>query len=227
MIETTTAREKRIKAEASDRAKRAADYAAKMGTPLAEPSSIAPVMERAFEIDESKPITALTVRAIETQINRYLDGAERLLLIIHRTEGWRVAGFDSMAAWAKAKINVSKSRAYQLIGYAETTSAIAAASPQIVDLPTHESQTRPMRGLTDKRKATAWKRATKAANGAQPTAKQVTDAVAAMKPAKATEIPAEVNEQGVSIIEPPAWEKSRTCPHCHQPLDMEPDQEPQ
>jgi hypothetical protein len=87
---------------------------------------------------------------------------------------------------------MSKSRSYQLLDFVEIkrkVSTIVDSSSEIKDgkvssepvIPAHESQTRPLKSVPMEKRAEAWRRAVEIADGEQPTAMQVEQAVVETK----------------------------------------------
>lgn len=197
MIETAEARAKRIKGEQAERDRRAAAYAEKMGTQL-KPSNATPaatiprstgipIAPSAPEWDESKPLTPLSAKKLTKQIQNHLEGAATLIAYAHKMEAWKVLGHPSWISYAQKEFGVCRQHAYRLLDHSTTCLQIGDNPPE------YEAQTRPMKALTAPQKRKAWKKAVKAADGTQPSAKQVAAAVNEIKPVKAREVSTEQN----------------------------------
>jgi len=200
MIETAAQREKRIKAEAKDRADRAARYAKWEAEQKGSPNPPAGKLteqqkedaERSHVNPWDKALTPLTAKTLIKQINDKGTELAELILRAHRLEIWKTLGLASWSEFVTTHLTIKRAHAYRLLDHAETLEHLSPTGDSSEEKP-QERQTRPMKNLTPPEKRKAWKKATKAAGGAQPTAKQVTAAVNAIKPAKVTEISTQPN----------------------------------
>lgn len=188
MIETAEARAKRIKSEAGERAKRAAEYnewAKRQQAPKPSlPLHPAPVVGIPIS-DPNDPLTPLGAKSITKKIRDHLEGADSLILEAYNRKAWKALKYDTWEAYVKEEFAVSRSRSYQLINFTKTVELLKDGDlSTLVDNPESERQTRELNGLSDGDKKKVWKSAAKAADG-QPTPKQVRAAVNKLTAAKA------------------------------------------
>jgi SAM-dependent methyltransferase len=92
---------------------------------------------------------------------------------------YRAAGFDTFEDYCRQRWDISRAQAYRLISAYATVAAIGQVSPIGDTLPSRESQVRPLTELANDpaAQAEAWQEAVDDAEGDQPTAAQVADAV--------------------------------------------------
>ena len=116
-------------------------------------------------------------KVIEQGLGTFLD-VGHALLAIRDGKKYRCAEYDTFEAYCKRRWDFSSSYARKLMSAAETVEVLESGT--IVPLsPVRETQVRPLAALkTDNAKANAWSKAVEAADGAQPTARQVAKAVA-------------------------------------------------
>lgn len=104
------------------------------------------------------------------------------LFTIQQEKLWRAGGHASWSAYCNDVREMSKTQANRLIAAAEVRRNLEQVTPTGVGpliLPKNESQVRPLFLLKNPEKqAFAWNLAVKGANGAQPTAKEISAAVA-------------------------------------------------
>lgn len=199
MIETPAQRDKRIKAEKTEREARAKRYAEKMGT-LPATTSTPPT-----PADPNAPLSKLDAKKLTKQIRDHLEGAASLIVRAHEKEAWRVLGYGTWTEYVQEEFKVSRAHAYRLLDHSQACHQIGDNPPQ------YEAQTRPLKGLPAPAKRKAWKKAAKVADGAQPTARQVAAEVAKLKPAKAHVVG---TEQNLPII----IREAKPCYICDQPI---------
>lgn len=104
------------------------------------------------------------------------------LLAIRDGKKYRAAGYATFETYCQQRWGINRSRSYQLMDAAK----VATEMSTNVDIrPTREAQVRPLASLPDPtERAAAWAEAVEAADGGQPTARLVEEAVAKRQPPK-------------------------------------------
>jgi hypothetical protein len=101
------------------------------------------------------------------------------LLAIRDGKKYRHAGYATFEDYCQRRWNMTRKRGYDLMAAAET---VAELSPMgDIPQPQSERQVRPLRAVDPAERAEVWAEAVEAADGGQPTAKQVEAAIAARR----------------------------------------------
>lgn len=128
----------------------------------------------AITLTESKRLTEL-----EETIQKGLTNSYNALREIQEKRLYR-SEYETFEQYCKAKWGTSRRRAYQLIDASKVIENVNQGSHLDV-VPSNERQTRPLTALPQNQQPEAWKKAVEKADGKQPTAKQVEEAVEEVK----------------------------------------------
>lgn len=131
---------------------------------------------------------------IEQGLNSFVEVGNALIQI-KIGKRYREAGYPTFEDYCSQRWGISRQQGNRLVAAAATHETLANALPEAGEpvgptkpepvgstLPTSESQARPLTSLRDDQKVEAWQRAVTKADGAQPTAAQVSEAVAEVAP---------------------------------------------
>lgn len=128
--------------------------------------------EEIITMQESARLVELE-RKIETGMTTFVE-VGNALMEIRDSRLYRVE-YKTFEAYCRDKWEMSRPRVYQLISAAQATLRLSTA----VDVkPSNERQARPLTALPPEQQPQAWERAVEIAEGDQPTARQVEEAVA-------------------------------------------------
>jgi hypothetical protein len=128
--------------------------------------------EEIITMQESARLVELE-RKIETGMTTFVE-VGNALMEIRDSRLYRVE-YKTFEAYCRDKWGMSKVRATQLIGAAKVSANLVTV---VTKTPTTESQARPLTVLPAEQQPQAWERAVEIAEGEQPTARQVEEAVA-------------------------------------------------
>ena len=99
-----------------------------------------------------------------------------MLFRAHEGKVWRVLGYESWKEYCVVEFQFSKQRSYQLLDFVEIKQSLTDTSQPGLT-PANEKQTRALSKLDPEKRKAAWKQAVELANGNQPKAAQVKQAV--------------------------------------------------
>jgi len=128
--------------------------------------------ENIITMQESARLVELE-RTIETGMTTFVE-VGNALMEIRDSRLYRVE-YKTFEAYCREKWGMSKSRANQLISGSGVVQNLATV---VAKPPTTETQARPLTTLPAEQQPQAWERAVEIAEGEQPTARQVEEAVA-------------------------------------------------
>lgn len=123
---------------------------------------------------------ALDLFEHEQVIERGLTGFVEVglaLLAIRDGKKYRHGGYATFEDYCQRRWNMTRKRGYDLMAAAETVAELSPTGD--IPAPQSERQVRPLRGVDPEQRAEVWAQAVEAADGEQPTARQVEEAVAA------------------------------------------------
>src|SRR5690606_7493924 len=95
---------------------------------------------------------------------------------------YKAAGYTSFDGYCQERWGINRAHGYRLMVAFAAYESLAAALPELspagdIPLPASERQVRELAGVEPEQAAEAWSQAVEAADGEQPTAEQVADAV--------------------------------------------------
>ena len=135
-----------------------------------EPPSRKPFPKKAEEGEVAcVEMTKSCARELTDRIKTAVDDLAELLWRAHEGKAWMALRYGSWREYCEAEFQMSSRHAYRLLAFVEVKNVLC---DQLVT-PEHESQTRPLAGLSNEKKAEVWARAVDAALGEQPTGAQV------------------------------------------------------
>lgn len=117
-------------------------------------------------------------RALTDKIILAGSDLARLIKLAYDTEAWKPLGYETWNDYCKTEFGFTKQRAYQLLSFVEVSRNLNST---IVDLPTHETQTRPLAHLPPDKQREVWVKANEIGCG-KVTSKIVQEAVEVIAP---------------------------------------------
>lgn len=160
--------------------------------------------------------TADEARDLTERMRSHRDELWRLAIESHDRQAWKALGYPSWREYIEAEVGVKSSQAYRLLDHGRTMLALAAADSLDTpmgeradspigerQMPTHESQTRPLAKLPEQDRRDAWTDAVEQAEseGRSPTARDVEQAVERRQPVKTT-VTERITETRQTVTEP-------------------------
>lgn len=136
-------------------------------------------------------MSTLEARTLTERIKSAAGDLAEMLWKAHQGKAWDALGYKTWNQYVDEELRMSKQHAFRLIDFVEVKNNLKSPigdSPA----PARESQVRPLVKLPANEQPRAWQAAVSAANGSQPTAKQVEAAVEEVK----AEAEPKLNERG-------------------------------
>jgi hypothetical protein len=148
-----------------------------------EAASRKPFPKRAKEAQiTTVEMTKSCARDLTDRIKAAVDDVADMLHRAHEGRAWAALGYESWKAYCETEFQMSKQHSYRLLDFVEVRNVIVASHPGVT--PTSEKPVRVLTRLEPHQQPVVWARAVEIADGEQPTAKQVEQAVVEVLPPK-------------------------------------------
>lgn len=156
------------------------------------------------------PRDKLDFKKLDQQIRKGIAGyfeAGNALRLIQERQLWKAGGFLTWEAYCRDVAGWSRSHAHRLVQAAKVASELRSALPignttHETIIPESESQVRPLLRLKDPvERSEAWRRSIDLADGQQPTAKEIAEAVSEiLRPKEPVKVSPSRSERRVEVV---------------------------